>query len=296
MNDPIKDFIEKNRAEFDHLEAPAFDLNKFKAGLPAAAPKKGKVIALFPKAKWLVAASVVAAMVTIGLLTRKATLDPQVQTAQNNTPAVKPVEKPADKGDVEAAKNATSTTDPNAITTAKAITNSIATTTAKASTNNIAANQKTQKSATGPSDNRTKKASKALAASNASLLYAQLADSTSASNRLSAILSIDDKANVSYDLFQKLASTLNHDGNSNVRLAALGVMKKYTGDAYVSSLLVSSLNTQLDPMVQLELVNILGKMEHLKIEDKLYALASDPNTFDAVKDEAYNILLNQNKL
>ena len=71
MNDPIKDFIEKNRAEFDHLEAPAFDINKFKASLPAATPKTGKVVALFPKTKWLVAASVVAALMTFGLLTRK---------------------------------------------------------------------------------------------------------------------------------------------------------------------------------------------------------------------------------
>ena len=49
-------------------------------------------------------------------------------------------------------------------------------------------------------------------------------------------------------------------------------------------------------MVQLGLVTILGKMKDLNINDKLYALANDPNTFDAVKDEAYSILLKDDKL
>lgn len=272
MNDPIKDFIEKNRAEFDHLEAPAFDINKFKASLPAEAPKEARkearTIALFARSKWLVAASVVAALVTFGLLSKDTKIEPQVATAHSKTPST----KSADKSVIPANETAAPADKP--------VVNN---------TNGIAA-------AHAKAPNRSKRTQNTVATNNSSLLYAQLADSSSASNRLSAILAIDDKAAVSNDLFKKLASTLNHDGNSNVRLAALGVMKKYSSDAYVSSLLVSSLNTQLDPMVQLELVNILGKMEHLKIEDKLYALASDPNTFDAVKDEAYNILLNQNKL
>jgi len=101
---------------------------------------------------------------------------------------------------------------------------------------------------------------------------------------------------MSNDLLDRLAKTLNHDENSNVRLAALSVLEKYSYDAHVSTMLVHSLNTQSDPMVQLGLVNILGKMKNLNINDTLYALANDPNTFGAVKDEAYNILLKEDKL
>ncbi|RZK81749.1 MAG: HEAT repeat domain-containing protein [Pedobacter sp.] len=93
-----------------------------------------------------------------------------------------------------------------------------------------------------------------------------------------------------------LASTLNNDQNTNVRLAALSLMEKFSADKHVSDLLVNSLNKQDDPMVQLGLVSLLGRMKNIKIDDKLQALANNPDTFAAVRDEAYNILLNQNKL
>jgi hypothetical protein len=73
-------------------------------------------------------------------------------------------------------------------------------------------------------------------------------------------------------------------------------MSQYSGDKHVSSLLVSSFTTQKDPLVQLGLIGLLGKIDNDKVEDRLFALADDPNTFEAVKDEAYLALLNQNKL
>jgi HEAT repeat protein len=93
-----------------------------------------------------------------------------------------------------------------------------------------------------------------------------------------------------------LALTLNHDGNTNVRLAALSLMQKYSEDEYVSSLLVSSLYEQGDPIVQLGLVTMLGKTKNTEINAKLESLVNSPETFAAVRDEAYRILLNQNKL
>jgi len=126
--------------------------------------------------------------------------------------------------------------------------------------------------------------------------YAGLTDSTSASTRLAAILDIQKSNVMSYDIIDQLAKTLNHDSNSNVRLAALNLMSKYTHDSYVGNTFMQSLSNQKDPLVQLGLIELLSQTNNPKLDDKLYALANDPTTFEAVKDQAYLILLNQNKL
>jgi len=126
--------------------------------------------------------------------------------------------------------------------------------------------------------------------------YRDLTDSTSASTRLAAVLNIQKSKTISYDLIDKLAKTLNHDSNSNVRLAALNLMSKYAHDSYVTNVFMLALNYQNDPTVQLGLIELLSKTDNPKLDNKLYALANDPNTFSAVKDQVYLVLLNQNKL
>lgn len=127
-------------------------------------------------------------------------------------------------------------------------------------------------------------------------VYRDLTDSTSASTRLAAILKIQKSNNISYDVIDKMAATLNHDSNSNVRLAALNLMSKYAQDSYVNNAFMLSLSNQKDPLLQLGLMELLRQTDNPKLDDKLYALANDPNTLSEVKDQAYFILLNQNKL
>jgi hypothetical protein len=294
MNDPIKDFIEKNRAEFDHLEAPTFDLQKFKARqVPPVEnetesvkkevqtlkkgiePAKEENIGfkLWPIVRWSAAASVLFATVTyLFIQYNPGKLDREGQQAKNFSE--KKQQNLTDKADqiIQADKVHMEKQDDIVNTTEMA---------AKAP----GVKRKAHK---GPLKHNLQ--------SQAESLLAQLADSSSSSNRLAAILQIKKKGTLSNYEIDRLVSSLNHDSNSNVRLAALDILGTYSKDKYVSSLLVSCLGTQSDPMVQLELVSLLGNMEHLKIEEKLYALAADPNTFGAVKDEAYSILLNQNKL
>jgi len=260
MNDPLKEFVEQNRAAFDELEAPAFKLERFKAQLN---PPQEQKIKLWPGAKWLVAASVLIVCGTAFLMfSNNNAPSPMAEMVQNKK--VK-TEKAIVKSNFEAKKMFS------------------------------AGKEKHLASTVAPK--KLKRVLKQLPAQiEVDSLYKNLSDSSSSSTRLAAILEIEKSKLMSNDLLDKLAKTLNHDENSNVRLAALSVLEKYSYDAHVSTLLVHSLNTQSDPMVQLGLVNILGKMKNLNINDKLYALANDPNTFDAVKDEAYNILLKEDKL
>jgi len=261
MNDPLKEFVEQNRAAFDELEAPAFNLKEFKATIiPAQETKTRK---LWTARNWLIAASVLLAFGTAFLLLRETSVpSPTAEMAKSNKAET---EKKIIRVSPDEESNVSGLHHTHIA--------------------NISVPKKI-KHFYGPLPARDK----------ADGLYKKLNDSSSSSTRLAAILEIDKSKQMSNDLLDRLANTLNRDENSNVRLAALSVLEKYSSDAHVANLLVNSLNTQSDPMVQLGLVNILGKMENLNINDKLYALANDPNTFDAVKDEAYNILLKEDKL
>lgn len=276
MTDPIKQFVEQNRADFDHMEPPADALqqimNRLKA--KAAEEKKAeekKIVPLYSRTKWLVAASVLLAITTTYVLFHKVNSNivsnqlvqqSTKKTDQNTAIESNPV--PQKKQEPVLVKTLPS---PVSVKTIKTVKNPVRVNDIPASVNIVSKD-----------------------------MYAGLADSSSASVRLSAILDIDRASKMNQNILDRLAESLNHDSNSNVRLAALNVMGQYANDEYASSLLVKSLATQNDPLVQFGLIAILGKLDNVKIEDRLFALAEDPNTFGAVKDEAYGVLLNQNKL
>lgn len=261
MNDQIKEFVERNRAEFDQLEAPAFNLQGFKAKQNQAAEKRKSKILFLTKNKWLVAASIIVVFGSLFFF-----------LIRND--------KPFPKGEIAKKTQKDVINDINQEVQGKSPETSFS--------------KGTQSSYASLKDLSSSKIKNTPITEEATNF--NLADSTSSSKRLAAILEIEKTGTMSNAVLDKLSETLNKDENSNVRLAALSLLAKYSYDAYASTLLVRSLNVQNDPMVQLELVNILGKIENVNINDKLYALANDPNTFKAVKDEAYNILLREDKL
>ncbi|WP_262248868.1 HEAT repeat domain-containing protein [Parapedobacter soli] len=127
-------------------------------------------------------------------------------------------------------------------------------------------------------------------------LAVRLADSTSASTRLAAILEIEQSGRMNGRIVAMLSETMNRDGNTNVRLAALDVLSRRIDDPQVADLLAAALTTQDDPLVQLGIVRIAARIDHVGIEEALFAVARNPYTFEAVKDEAYAVLLYQEKL
>ena len=262
MNDPIKEFVEQNREAFDDLEAPVFNLEGLKARLNPEPVKKNKTLFLFSNSKWLVAASLfLVTGISFLLLNREQKESSSGKLARQKTEVIPQ-----------------GTEEQNQV---------------------IDKNKNHQKIAFASTSNKlvkVKPKQKLIISTATADLYARLSDSTSSSKRLSAILDLDRTGMINNNTIDKLAKTLNSDGNSNVRLAALSVLEKYSYDDYVSSKLISSLNAQSDPMVQLGLVTLLVKMKNININDRLYALANDPNTFDAVKDEAYSALLKEDKL
>src|SRR5690606_11473347 len=118
----------------------------------------------------------------------------------------------------------------------------------------------------------------------------------SASTRLAAILEIEQSGRMDDSLRTMLSETMNHDGNTNVRLAALDVLSRHLNDPEVADLLATALTSQDDPLVQLGIVRIAAQIDHMGIEEALFTVARNPYTFTAVKDEAYAVLLHQEKL
>ncbi|WP_025142416.1 HEAT repeat domain-containing protein [Pedobacter jeongneungensis] len=257
MNDQIKDFVEQHREEFDHLEAPAFDMDRFKRMQVQPEQLKVKKLRFF-NSKWLVAASVVLVAATAWLFFYPQTQVERISYSKGAT-ATLPI-RPEGK-----------------------------TNKASGEQNRLVQTAKVKPDQPETIKERPKYISKRDE-------YAALKDSSSASVRLLAILKIEKNNRINNKTLDMLSKTLNHDGNTNVRLAALNILQKYSTDKYASKLLVNSLNKQDDPMVQLGLVSFLGKMKNVEIGEKLYALANNPETFAAVRDEAYSVLLNQDKL
>jgi hypothetical protein len=269
MNDQLKKYIEDNREGFDHLE-PADDIFlRVRAELKTAPqPKKG-LMQLWINHKWMAAASILIVMsITYLLVTNTA----KQQQGDNL--------KLTDKKQLKVAQPTT-----------------IAETGIKA--NEIEKNPITvsgTRVATAQPNKKRQQYKHAEQHFNMSAIYRKLTDSSSASTRLAAVLQLQKSQLVNNDMIDRLAKTLNQDPNSNVRLAVIGLMGSYAQDSYVSSTCVRSLSNQKDPLVQLELINLLSRTNDTKLDEKLFALANDPNTFAMVKDQAYLVLLNQNKL
>lgn len=308
MIDPIKKFVEQNREAFDHKEPPANALELIKIRMKAAAEaaameenatgdtepvkeEEKKTLPLFSRTKWALAASVFLA-VTAGYFLYQhkneetGKLKTELPVSAKNTDRIR----------TEAAGETNTGTAENKVAEQEHRTAENRMAALKGRSNDARNGRKVKEKVPGNMQPVEKDADLAQLNNPQRDLYADLADSTSASIRLSAILEIGKTRRINITSLNSLAGILNHDPNSNVRLAALDVMGQYAQDRQVSSLLVQSLSTQTDPLVQLGLIGLLGKLQNVKIDDRLFALAEDPNTLGAVKDEAYAVLLNQNKL
>ncbi|WP_257667333.1 HEAT repeat domain-containing protein [Parapedobacter tibetensis] len=260
MSDPIKRFVQENREAFDHLEPSAAVLQRIKDQLEHKTVVKKGFFKRHEKAKWLVAASIL-----LGLVFTYTLYDEGKPTDADEPLHL--VQKAAPKA-ADPEPSLAKTTEPPLATQDEA--------------------PKRKKRRAVP----VYKAPEPLPQA----LHAQLVDSSSASIRLAAILEIERSGHMNDEILTALSKTIDQDGNSNVRVAALDVLGKYAHEPHIADLLIKSLGTQDDPLMQLSLINLLGGVDNKEVDETLFALTNDPRTFLAVKDEAYTVLLNQNKL
>lgn len=85
-----------------------------------------------------------------------------------------------------------------------------------------------------------------------------------------------------------LIKTFNNDPNTNVRLAALDALSKFSSEDGVRKSLIEALSSQKDPVIQIALIQLMVKMKEKTVIDQLEKIATDSKTMKAVKTEAYS--------
>lgn len=120
------------------------------------------------------------------------------------------------------------------------------------------------------------------------LMMQMLDNDQSASQRIQGVNVANRMAKADDEIVKALVNTMNTDPNSNVRLAALDALSKFTDDASVRDALTRSLSKQNDPVVQIALIQLLVKMKEKSVVNDLKRIVDDAETMKAVKDEAYS--------
>ncbi len=269
--DILKEFVDENRDQFDDQWPGAEILDKLHSRLgfhPTVTPAKpAKLIRI---RYWWVAAAVIIATTGIGILLQQSQA-PEPAIAHTTNPQTPTFPAPADK----------------AISMSDSPTARVAGTTQKKQQSFTAQGVRTA-SAFQPANNGTAPNTPPTPA--ADNWQAGLQNESS-SVRLAAVLASGKSKTLTDDDLKSLYFTLNNDNNSNVRLAALEVLQKRE---QARNLILAAVDKQDDPVVQMELLSSLSPAQAVKVEQQLLDITQNPLTIDAVRNEAYAVLLRSN--
>lgn len=126
---------------------------------------------------------------------------------------------------------------------------------------------------------------------NRKLMLAMLGNQQSASQRIEAVSVANRLPEADDAIVSILVKTMNEDGNTNVRLAALDALSKFLNEPLVRKELLQALPKQSDPVVQIALIQLLVQMKEKSVINQLEIITKDQSVMKAVKDEAYSGIL-----
>lgn len=113
-----------------------------------------------------------------------------------------------------------------------------------------------------------------------------LIDRQSAGSRLEGVSWGSQVDHPDRDLLSALIATLNHDPNTNVRLAALDALERFAGEAPVRQAMVNALASQDSPLVQIALIDALVHMRETKATGEFQKLSTEADANSAVRQRA----------
>ncbi|HRE65676.1 MAG TPA: HEAT repeat domain-containing protein [Cyclobacteriaceae bacterium] len=122
---------------------------------------------------------------------------------------------------------------------------------------------------------------------NRRMMLAMMDNQLSASQRMAGVSVAYEMEKPDDEIVSVLIKTLNEDVNTNVRLAALDALGRFSNENQIRNELINSLKTQKDPVVQIALIQLLVEMKEKSILDQLEKLTRDAGILKAVKDEAH---------
>ncbi len=118
------------------------------------------------------------------------------------------------------------------------------------------------------------------------VLMFTLLDEESPSQRIQAVNYTAEIPNPDSKIIHVLINTLNNDQNVNVRVAAAYSLEKFSDHLEVRDSLITSLENQTDPILQVILMNILVENQETRAVEAMRNLVSDKNTLMEVRDIA----------
>ncbi len=120
------------------------------------------------------------------------------------------------------------------------------------------------------------------------LMLAMLTNDQSASQRMQGVNVALTISKADDEVVNALEKAMTSDPNTNVRLAALDALGKFVNEPQVRKILVNSLTTQNDPVVQIALIQMLVRMKEKTVVNELEKIIEDEKNIQAVKDEAHS--------
>lgn len=96
----------------------------------------------------------------------------------------------------------------------------------------------------------------------------------------------DERIQVDPEILEALISTMNHDSNVNVRLAAVNSLKRFSHLSSVRNAFIHSLESQEDAIIQIQLITILVEIGEKRAIEQLKKIVDDEEALPVVKDEA----------
>lgn len=115
-------------------------------------------------------------------------------------------------------------------------------------------------------------------------LLAMLEDD-SASKRIKALYESQQFENTDTKIIQALINRLFFDENTNVRLAAAEALSKFSSLEMVRSALIKSLEAEQNPSIQIELIQILAKIQEKRAIKPMQKLLNKEEIPNYVKQE-----------
>ncbi|GAB3202939.1 cytoskeletal protein RodZ [Pontibacter aydingkolensis] len=88
------------------------------------------------------------------------------------------------------------------------------------------------------------------------------------------------------EVIEALISTMNHDANVNVRLAACEALYQFKDSRKVREAFIKGLKQQSDPLMQITLIDMLVGMKEKRALQPLQELTEKKNLLPVVKDKA----------
>ncbi len=112
-------------------------------------------------------------------------------------------------------------------------------------------------------------------------------DNRSPSQRIKAVNFTEEFVKPDTEVLEALIERMQYDANSNVRLAAAEALSKFSTSEFVRTALMESLTNENDPSVQIEIIQILVKIQEKRALAPMQELLKQPEIPNYVKDQVH---------